>query len=164
MITKEDKNTSHPPYPVRRFWNAAYIAGCRITFTQNRFHFHRAELPLLRVQRAGNRFGIFSESEAVQPEPWILDGIEEHNGTLISWLSQPWPKPLERFAWHVLIEAHELTPLCWFARSLGHQVSGWAATGGWIPFYVGKQAAAPTPSREQAGLPAILAGWKEIAF
>ena len=154
--------TTVPPYPVRRFWNAAYVAGCRVTFDAGTFAFHRAELPLVRIQRAGNAFGVFSALEPTDPEPWILDGIEEHNGVLVAWLSQSWPAQLERFAWHMLVEDHEFTPLIWHARSIGHKVSGWAGVGGWIPNYVGKQPAQPMSPNAYAGLPPILADWKGV--
>lgn len=152
------------PYAARRFWNAAYIAGCRVTFSAGAFHFHRSELPLLRVQRHNNSFGVFPAPEPVQPEPWVLDGIEEHNGLLIAWLSQSWPAALARFAWHVLIESQEFTPLLWHARSIGHKVSGWSGMGGWIPYYVGTQPAQPIPGHAGLGLPPILADWKGVRF
>ena len=154
--------TTAPPYPVRRFWNAAYVAGCRITFDAGTFAFHRAELPLVRIQRAGNAFGVFPSLEPTEPEPWVLDGIEEHNGVLVAWLSQPWPAQLARFAWHMLVLEHELIPLTHHAAKLGHQVDGWVGTGGWIPYYGGKM---PATSRDKSyGLPPILATWKEVRF
>lgn len=149
-----------PPYPVRRFWNAAYVAGCRITFDAGSFAFHRAELPLVRIQRAGNAFGVFPALERTDPEPWVLDGIEEHNGVLVAWLSQPWPAQLARFAWHMLVLEHELIPLTHYAAKLGYQIDGWVGVGGWIPYYGGKVKA--TPRDNWRGLPPILASWKEV--
>lgn len=154
--------TTDLPYPVRRFWNAAYVAGCRVTFADGNFRFERAELPLIRIQRAGNAFGVFPAAEPVTPEPWVLDGIEEHNGVLVAWLSQKWPAALERFAWHMLVLEHELIPLTHHAAKLGHQVDGWVGTGGWIPYYGGKM---PATSRDKTyGLPPILSTWKEVRF
>lgn len=151
-----------PPYAARRFWNAAYVAGCRITFGDGRLVFERSESPLLRIQRAGNAFGVFPSGEPVEPEPWILDGIEEHNGTLITWLSQLWPAQLNRFAWHVLVLEHELIPLTHYAAKLGHRVDGWCAVGGWIPHYWGKMQA--TDRGKHRGLPPVLASWKQVRF
>lgn len=150
------------PYPVRRFWNAAYVAGTRITFHDQRFHFERAELPLVRIVSAGNRFGVFPKAEPVEPAPWILDGIEEHNGALVDWLSAAWPKALTRFAWQMLVLEYELRPLTRYAATLGHFVDGWAGEGGWIPSYGGA-----IPARkiaERGGLPPILADWQEVKF
>ena len=154
--------TTTLPYPVRRFWNAAYVGGCRVTFSAGDFHFHRSELPLVRIQRAGNAFGVFSKPEPVDPEPWVLDGIEEHNGVLVAWLSESWPKVLERFAWHMLVLEHELIPLTLHAAKLGHHIDGWGGIGGWIPYYGGKSAKERVSHYQGKGLPPILGSWQEV--
>lgn len=146
----------------RRFWNRAYAAGTRITFAGGNFQFHASTPPLVRIAAAGNRFGIFPEPEPIHPEPWILDGIEEHNGKLIAWLKVAWPKPLARFAGHVLVLDYELKPLTRYAASIGHHVDGWGGIGGWIPAYMG-----PTKDRKEykpAGLPPILREYQEVRF
>ena len=164
------KTTSTPPssagysvpYAVRHFWNAAYVTGTRITFSAGQFHFHAATPPLVRIQATGNRFGVFPEPTPVDPLPWILDGVEEHTGKLIAWLSVEWPKRLQRFAQHVLVCDHELKPLMRFAASIGEQIDGWCGQGGWIPAYHG-----PTTRNGEyrpVELPAILKDWEGIRF
>lgn len=154
--------TNTPPYPVRHFWNAAYVTGTRITFSAGTFHFHAATPPLVRVQAAGNRFGIFPEPTPVHPLPWILDGIEEHNGKLVAWLSVVWPKRLQRFAQHVLLMEHELEPLIIFARTIGEKVDGFCGQGGWIPNYYGPMDKYGEYRPKE--LPAILKDWEGVRF
>jgi hypothetical protein len=78
-------------------------------------------------------------------------------------LSQPWPAPLARFAWHMLVLEHELIPLTRHAARLGYHVDGWGGQGGWIPYYGG--AIKPTKlSYVTKGLPPILERWKEVKF
>lgn len=157
-----NQTKTNPPYAVRQFWNAAYVTGTRITFSAGQFHFYASTPPLVRVQAAGNRFGVFPEPVAVQPLPWILDGVEEHNGKLIAWLSVEWPKRLQRFAYHVLLAEHELEPLIKFARSIGEKIDGWVGQGGWVPHYYGStERGAEYKSKE---LPAILKDWEVIRF
>ncbi len=154
--------TNTPPYAVRRFWNAAYHTGTRITFAGNTFHFHASTPPLVRLASAGNRFGVFPEPTPVDPLPWVLDGIEEHNGQLVAWLSVQWPKRLQAFAYHVLLEEHELRPLMRFAGSIGEHIGGWCGQGGWIPHYYGTKDR--NGEYRPAELPAILKDYQGVRF
>ncbi len=154
--------TSTPPYAVRRFWNEAYDAGTRITFGGGTFHFHASTPPFVRLAAAGNRFGVFPALAPVDPPPWVLDGIEEHNGRLIAWLSVEWPKRLQAFAYHVLICDHELRPLIRYAASIGECVDGWVGLGGWIPHYYGSMAR--NGEYRIKALPAILRDYQEVRF
>lgn len=154
--------TNLPSYAVRQFWNAAYHTGTRITFSAGQFHFHASTPPLVRLAAAGNRFGVFPEPTPVHPLPWVLDGIEEHNGQLVAWLSVQWPKRIARFAQHVLLMEHELEPLIYFARTIGEKVDGWVGQGGWVPHYYG-----PVDKRGEfkpKELPAILQNYEGVRF
>ena len=145
--------------PAISFWASAYSAGIRILWDGAQFLYRNAVNWNRRIENAG-AFGIFPADAAVNPAPWITDGVEEHDTGLIQFLSQPFPSAYKRFAAHVLVLDYEVKPIEAHARRNGHIVTGIGLNGGYTLMYQGKC----EPSKREYGydLPAVLRGITEV--
>ena len=148
-------------FEVKKFWANAYAAGCRITFDGKRFQFHEAAEPSVRVERMGKTYGKLPDLKPVQPSTDVLEGIEEYNGHLISFLSQKWPAGIDKYAYHIFCDAYEMIPIALECATMGHFVGSEGAICGRMPIYNGPlPSEILLPTRRKA--PQILAEYSNI--
>jgi hypothetical protein len=147
--------------PAVAFWAKAYGAGVRILWDGKQFQYQQASHWYRRLETHG-AFGLFPAAVPVTPEPWVTDGVEQHDAGLIVFLSQPFPDPYRRFAAHTLVLDYEVKPIEAHARRAGHLVIGTGVNGGQVLMYHGK--CDPTKHSYAPTLPPILSHYRSITL
>jgi hypothetical protein len=147
--------------PAIAFWAKAYAAGVRIVWDGKKFEYQKACNWLCRLEQH-NAFGMFPTVEATMPEPWVTDGVEQHETGLVVFLSQQFPKPYQRFAAHMLVLDHEVRPIESHAKRNGHIIASAGVNGGHVLMYHGK--CEPTTNIYTNDLPPVLSQYGRIAL
>lgn len=147
--------------PAVSFWAKAYAAGVRILWDGQQFQYQQACNWYCRLETHG-AFGLFPASVPVVPEPWVTDGVEQHDAGMIVFLSQTFPEQYRRFAAHMLVLDYEVKPIEANARRNGHWVVGTGVNGGQVLMYHGK--CKPSERTPVYSLPPVLSHYKEIVL
>lgn len=84
------------------------------------------------------RFGEFMDCMAIEPEPWMVEGVLANQEGLAALLLQNPPKPYDKYFYHLLCKDYECDPIREHAARAGLDINWIGVDGGNFLIYNGK--------------------------